>query len=535
MLTTLPAAPAPAGPPVVLRTAGNGTPPGTATAPLPQTAAPLADLLRREIAAEARWTVPAHLGGTAACGEALGLLGERIHRADLWPDQTAFAAALRDAEALAAQAYGAAHAWLLTSGATGGNHAWVAATVRAGETVVVDGACHTSVLAALGARYGARPLWVPRDLHPDLGLPMPLRAADVDAVLRTAPDGVRQVVVTSPTYSGVVSDLAEIADVCRRRGVDLYVDQAWAPHFALTAEAADGLRSGAAGMVVSQHKTGSALSGAAVLLAARGADPDRVDRITRAVGDLRSTSPLLPVLVSSDLARRALSTVGGPGVRRAVALVEALARRLEEVAGVRVVTAADMAAAVPAGDRGELRVDPLKLVVDVTGLARTGWEVAAGLRGRGVLVEGADLERLYLVNPAHVTAEALTAHVRAHDALIAALDAIGADVRAAGAGPERLRFSGPLWARARGEQLLPPSHALERPWTRVPLPDAVGRVAAECVSPYPPGVPVMVPGAVVTEEAVRIVEQVRTAGGQIHGTADPTGASVAVVADPGAP
>ena len=478
---------------------------------------PLAALLAAEVDSPARWTVPGHMGGRCVGAASLSLLGERLHATDLWPDQARYAEALRASQALAATAWGAGHAWLLTTGATGGNLAWILGSVRPGSTVVVDSACHVSVLAGLSLRPDVRPVWVQRELDPVTGVPRPLRPQAVRQALLAHP-GAAQVIVTSPTYSGACSPVAEIVAAARVAGAVVYVDAAWAPHGRWLSRGAeiDPMRDGADACVVSLHKTGPAVSGAAVLLAAPTAGAELVARVDRAVGDLRSTSPLLPVLVSADLARSQLVGAGRSGLAEAVELAAELARELGRVAGVTV-------APRHAGH------DPLKLVVDLRATGRSGYDVQAGLRERGVLVEGADLDHLYLVQPAVVPPGTAALHGACRDRLARALTTVLAGpARPAAA---RVRIAPGVWAAARGEQVLTPSQARELSAVRVPRSEAVGRVAAEHAAPYPPGVPVWVPGEVITEAAMQIVDDVLHARGEIHGPQDPTVQTVAVVQD----
>lgn len=486
---------------------------------LDQTRTPLADLLEEESPAGARWTVPGHMGGRCAPPRAMELLGERIHRADLWPDQGRYAEALSEAEALAADAWGAAGAHLLTGGATSGNLAWIFASLQAGDTVVVDSACHVSILTGLRLRTGVRPVWVQRQIDPELGIPLPLEPAVIEQALREHP-GARQLIVTSPTYSGTGSRLGAIADIAHAAGATLYVDSAWAPHGRWVPDGGlDAIAAGADACVISLHKTGSALSGAAILLTTPSLDTGLQARLRRAVEGVRSTSPLLPVLVSGDLSRATLATAAFDGIVRAADLADDLRARCAAVPGVRPLAGHEL------DGRGRGVTDPMKLVLDVSGTGHTGFAIQRLLRATGVIVEGADLRRVYLVLPA-VTRTA-AAHIGAHRALSRGL------ARAAATAPSRhrhLRLAPSVWAASRGNQALIPSAADGYDHQRVPLAQAAGRIAAEHAAPYPPGVPVWVPGETITVEALAILDDVRSAGGEIHGLSDPTGRTVTVIA-----
>lgn len=497
-----------------------------------QTRTPLADLLTRELPGRARWTVPGHMGGRCAPPRALQLLGEPVHAADLWPDQERYAEALADAEALAARAWGAGGAHLLTGGATTGNLAWVFASLRVGDTVIVDSACHVSILTGLRLRPGVRPVWVERGIDPDLGIPLPLDPAAVGRALRRHPEA-RQVIVTSPTYAGTGSPVRAVAGLAHAAGVMLYVDAAWAPHGRWAPGGGlDPMASGADACVVSLHKTGAALSGAAVLLTAAGLGAAQEVRVGLEVTGLRSTSPLLPVLASGDLARAALASAGREGVARAIGLAADLRGRCEAVPGVHVLAGGPGGGPPDGSGRGV--TDPLKLVLDVSAGGCTGFEVQRRLRTEGVLVEGADLQRLYLVLPATIDTGGV--HEDAHRVLPRALGRVmaggvrqGAGVAGDGGRGRGLRVSPSVWAASRGEQVMLPSEAGEHPGERVPLERAVGCIAVEHAAPYPPGVPIWVPGERITREAVAILRDVGAAGGVVHGPWDSSARTVAVV------
>lgn len=499
-------------------------------APVDQDRAPLLEAVRRESRSSlARLHCPGHQGGSRASDDLTALIGPSALAADVWLETGRHDRIRREAEDLAARAWGARRAWMIGNGSTGGNLAWLLGTLKEGEEVLVGRDAHVSVLAGL-VLCGARPVWVPPRVHPVLGLPLGVDAADVHDALRARPRA-RHLLVTSPGYASTCADLPEILAVARRAGAETYVDQAWGAHLAFHHRLpADALACGAGGAVVSLHKTGSALSSGALLLAGHGLSDEHLDRVDNTVRMTQTTSPLMPLLASVDAARRDLAVGGARAVEHAVERAGRLARRLARVRGVAVLTPADLG--LPAE-----RVDPLKLVVDVSGLGVSGWTVETSLRRTGVPPEGADASRIYLVLPStsrgvdgritdQVMADALVAGLERvarqtgrmrgrHDALLRPDRGLPADAWRAAVVPDR--------------QELTPRQAHRAPSRAVPLHAAVGEVTAEPVVPYPPGLPVLLPGEIVGEAAVEVLDAVRGAGGHLHGCADPTLRTLRVV------
>lgn len=496
---------------------------GLDLAPRPaQHHAPLLDAVAREVRrARSRWHCPGHQSGSRGSAELAGLVGDAVLAADVWLDTSAYDRSRRAAERLAADAWRAHRAWLLGNGSSAGNLAWLLGTLAPGDEVVVARDAHVSVLAGL-AFCGARPVWVAPQIHPRLGLPLGVAAPDVAAALRAHPRA-RHVIVTSPGYASTGPDLVAVVAAARAGGArSVYVDQAWGPHLAFhPALPAAALDAGADGCVVSVHKTATALSSGAILLVAERAGDDIASRVDVAVRLTQTTSPLMPLMASVDAARRDLATGGTGGVEQAVEQAERLRRRLRRLPGVSALDAASL-------DLPEHRVDPLKLVLDVRGTGLTGWQVERRLRRHGAPPEGADRDRVYLVVPA-VPAASHARLTEAEDALVATWAHVLRGPRPA---PARRPADDPSWATAlvAGEQVMTPAQARNRPVATVSRDEAVGRIAAEPVVPYPPGVPVVVPGERIAAATIDVAATVLASGGHVHGCADETLRTVRVVA-----
>jgi arginine decarboxylase len=489
----------------------TGVSPQASTRALNQERTPLVSAVASEMRST-RWRahVPGHAGGRSAESSFRDLVGERALQADLWMRPAAFAAARREAEDLAAEAWGAERAWLLEGGSTAGNQAWCA-TLRDGQEVVIARDVDVSLVSGLSLS-GVRPRWVAPRRHERLGIPAGVHAADLDRVLSAYPHA-KHVLLTSPNHAGVCTDLTAAARVASAHGAQLYVDSAWGAHLRFHPSLPqDAMTAGASAAVISADMTGSALSSGAVLLAGPGADLDRLDA---AVRERRTTRPFLPLLASIDSARHQFATAPGE-LAGVIDVAGWLRRQLRRIPGITVIGAKQL-------DLVPGLVDPTKLVVDVSRLRLSGWEADSLLRADGITVLGADATCVYLMLGATEHAAVATA-----GAVLAAMLVLSDRLLFRGLSPTRagmpslestLAVSGSVWdlTTQLPEAPLTPRQAQQAAWKSVSLAHAAGLIAAEAIVPYPPGIPVVVPGEVISSATVRVLQDVLKNGGHLDG------------------
>ena len=480
---------------------------------LDQRRAPILDAIQAyQRAGTVSFATPGHKHGANFDPQVRSLLGAEIGAADIWLNAADQAGAQIAAERLAAATWGAARSFFLTNGSSSGNHAFLLAAAGPGDEVIVGRDLHQSLLTAL-ILTGARPIYVAPRLHPDLGVGIGLDPGDVAAALASHP-AAKLVTITSPTYWGVTSEVADIAAVVHAMNAALYVDEAWGPHFGFHPNLPpSALAAGADGAVTSPHKLLNGLSQAAVL----HIQGERVDssRVATAVAMTRTTSPLLPILVSLDACRRQLALDGEAMLQRAMTLAESARRRLRAIPGVDVLDAACL------GLR-ERRIDPTRLVIDVAGLGLTGFAAERLLRERyGIAPEMSDLLGLVcLVTPGDSPDTV--------DRLVAAFTALAAGLPQRSALVSSCVRSGAA-AIAPGVPALTPREAYFAPTRAVPLAEAVGEIAAESLVPYPPGIPVLTPGEVISAGKVEYLGAVVSEGLHVRGAADATLRTMRVV------
>jgi arginine/lysine/ornithine decarboxylase len=475
----------------------------TATAPPVHDGVPFLDALA---AARERGMVsfscPGHKGGQGAAADVRALLGEGVFGHDVWLNTADHDRLRRVAESLAARVWGADRSFFLVNGSSSGNQAYLLAAVGPGDEVVVGRDLHKSLLVGL-ILTGARPVYVAPRVHPELGVGLGVAAADVAAALDRHP-AAWLVTLVSPSHDGVTSDLEGIVAAAHARGVPVYVDEAWGPHLGFhPALPAGAMAAGADGAVTSTHKSLSSLSQTSLLNVRAGlVDPARVAATVRMT---QTTSPLLPLLASLDACRRQLETDGERLLGRAVELAGDARRRLRMLPGLDVLGPDRLG--LEAG-----RFDPLKLVVDVSGLGLHGQQAERLLRDRFAIAPDASDQR------AVVCMVTMGDTPDSVDQLVGAFAALCAQhpARPAGQAPA------PAWrATSIPVQALSPREAFFAPSRAVPLRGAVGRVAAELVVPYPPGIPALAPGEVIGPEVVDHLLACRRAGVHICGPADP--------------
>jgi lysine decarboxylase len=320
--------------------------------------------------------------------------------------------------------------------------------------------------------------------------------ADVRQALEAHPEAVALFCV-EPSYLGTISDVTGIVAAAHEHDVPVVVDQAWAAHLGVSEPyPASALQLGADAMVTSAHKTLPAFSQASIVLARlERLDADRLERAFEAG---HTTSPSAAILASIDASRALLAHAeGGALLRRTAALVAAARSRLRAT-GLVVPGPEDF----PTG-----RFDPAKLVLALGPSGRSGLQLEQALLDAGVPVEMADRDTLV----------ALVSMLDDETTVNRFVTVVLAGLRAP-AGPPRPLPTTPI---ALPPQRMSPRDAFFSPHETVPRRQALGRVSAELVAPYPPGVPVLVPGEEVTDATLALLDRALAAGTRIAYAADP--------------
>jgi arginine decarboxylase len=407
-----------------------------------------------------------------------------------------------DAEARAAALWGADWCRFSVAGSTHGNQALALAVGSPGQKVIINRTLHRSLLLGL-VLAGLQPVWVTPDIDRASGLPGGVAVQTVRDALAAHPDACA-VFLGDPTYVGTIADLTGHAEAAHAAGVPLVVDAAWAAHLGFhPGLPPHAIAAGADAMVTSAHKALPAYTqGALVLARTERLDPARLDRAFEAT---HTTSPTGSIMASIDAARALLAAHGERLCERLLHGVAAARKRLSAVPGLAVLDGPG--------------VEPTKLTVLLAGTGAHGNLVEADLIAAGMPVEMADRDTIIPIptigddeNSIAVFTEALIAAVERHR------------------GRPRHPEPAAAWT-VRPHTVLAPRDAFFAPNQTVPAPAAIGRVSAELIAPYPPGVPVLAPGELITAEAVEALREVAADGGRIAYAADPTLATFQVIID----
>src|SRR6201991_1781380 len=466
-----------------------------------------------------RFHVPGHKAGTGAdlgVRTAIGWqtlkldIPQDIHGVDLGPEPTPF----QRAEQLAAEAYGAARSWFLTNGASQGNHALCLALAPLGTPVVAQRNAHASVVDGLvlsgGLPTGGGP---PGGADRSLGMAHGVTPEALERAIAKTP-GAKAAFIVSPTYYGMAADVARCAEVAHAASLALVVDQAWGPHLGFhDALPPDALSQGADAMLTSTHKIAGSLTQSALLHVSDSGrvDPDQLSRTLRL---MRTTSPSSLLMLSLDGARRQLVLHGEAILDNTIKASRRTAEAINEIPGCRVVGDEEI------GRPGVAHRDPLRLVIDVRGTGATGYGVAGALRANfDTHVELATQATIVLVLGIDELPRELERFV--HD-----LTSIVRRMERPGETEEVTLSTGTF----ENEVVCPPRDAFLGPSDVVDVDQSIGRVSAEAIAGYPPGIPVLLPGERITDDVIAYLRELKAVGARLHGASDPAFRTICVMA-----
>ncbi|MBT2290101.1 amino acid decarboxylase [Paenibacillus albidus] len=434
---------------------------------------------------------------------------------------------IAEAQMLAADCFGAEESFFLVGGSTVGNLGLILTVCpEPGMILILQRNVHKSVIHGL-MLAGVRAVFLDPLLDPASGQAVAPAAETVKAALAAYPEAAG-VFVTMPNYYGMGSDLAPLAQVCHDSGVPLLVDEAHGAHYGQhPALPAGALACGADGVVQSTHKMLTALTMGAML----HVQGPRLNRglLRQRLAMVQSSSPSYPLMGSLDLARRLVHSQGPLAFTAGLAAVELLRRGLAELPRFRLL---QPAAPLQQTDMPPLRgaaystQDPFKAVIyDATGVLK-GFELQRRLEERGCVPEMSDDRHVVLL---------FSLGSRAEDALrlLAALRDIAAEVpsgrcysaleAAAAAIPPGNVSTWNIFVEQAVSQPVPFSlkPVVASDTESVPLEYSVGRIAAEMVIPYPPGIPLVYPGEAITESICTRLSSLAEGNAKFQACADP--------------
>ena len=431
---------------------------------------------------------------------------------------------IEEAQDLAAALYGADAAFFAVNGTTGAIHAMLVAALSPGDAVLVPRNVHRSVFGGL-VLSDAHPLYIEPVVDEALGIAHGLSTEAVREACRLHPEA-KALLLVSPTYYGVASDVRAIAEIVHEAGMALLVDEAHGAHLAFSDDLPESaIATGADLVAQSTHKLLGAMTQASLLLLREG----RIEkeRVQRAMSLLTSTSPNYLLLASLDIARLQMAEVGAAHLARAVGLARNLRREVNATPGLFSFGEERM------GGAGAFALDPLKLTVTVTGLGLTGAEAAHILRHEHKIeAELFDAQNVLFLLTYADTEESAGRLLAALRSLAQRQTAQAATAAAAAiAVPDGGKAQVTVRLPAAPPVAIPPREAFYRRSVPCRLREAAGRIAAETIAFYPPGIPVICTGEVFTAEVCRYIEAMAAAGLKVTGASDASLRTLRVVAD----
>ena len=463
---------------------------------------PLADALdRQRINRLAHFDVPAHKSGRGN-PELTEYLGERALAMDVNSmkplDNLGHpVSVIKEAQQLAAEAFGADDAFFMVNGTTSAVQAMIMATCSAGDEIILPRNVHRSAINALVV-CGAIPVYINPGINRRLGIPLGMSVEDVKKTIAEHP-GAKAILVNNPTYYGICSNLCEIVKIAHAAGMRVLADEAHGTHFYFHEELpVSAMAAGCDMAAASIHKTGGSLTQSSVLLTRRPVNPDYVRQVITLT---QSTSASYLLLSSLDIARRNLYFKGRSMYQKTMDFADYAREEINDLGGYYA-----FGPELVDGDT-VFAFDRTKLSVHTRDIGLAGIEVYDHLRDDyGIQIEFGDIGNLLAI---------LSAGDRMMDVerLISALAEIKRLHERSAAGLFDHEYIDPVIAMA-------PQDAFYAKKRRVPMRESTGLVAGEFVMSYPPGIPIVAPGERITPDILEHILFAKDRGCFMTGTED---------------
>ncbi len=417
---------------------------------------------------------------------------------------------IEKAQHLAAAAFGADRTWFLVNGSTAGVIAAILATCGEGEKIILPRNVHSSAIAGI-IHAGAVPIFITPEYDKELDLAHSITPAAVKFALEQHPDS-KAVMLVYPTYYGACGDLATIGSIVHSYGIPLLVDEAHGAHFGFHPDLPPAaLAAGADLTVQSTHKLLGALTQSAML----HVNGNRVDprRISQALRSIQSTSPSYLLLASLDAARQQMALHGRELMAKTIELAQIAKTKIVQIDRLSVV---ELSNPTP----GFKYLDPTRLTVTVTDLNLTGFTADEILSDEfGVTAELPSLQHLTFIISLGNTHQDI-------DRLVTAFAKLATNYH------QDIPLELPQIQLPDGiltEMVITPRQADRSRHFNISIAAAIGKISAELICPYPPGIPVIIPGEIITAAALEYLRQIQDLGGEIVGCSDPSLHTIEIV------
>lgn len=404
---------------------------------------------------------------------------------------------IKDAEMLAAEAFGAANAFFMVGGTTSAVQSMIMYACKSGDKIIMPRNVHRSAINAL-ILTGAVPVYVNPDTNSRLGIALGMSVSQVENAIRENPNA-KAIMVNNPTYYGICSDLKKITELAHEHNMLVLVDEAHGTHFyfgdnfPLTA-----MKAGADCASVSMHKSGGSLTQSSFLLMGKNVNADYMRQV---INLTQTTSASYLLLSSLDISRKRLALSGREIFEKTVEMAEYARAEINDIGGYY----AYSRELINGDSIYDFDVSKLSIFTLPIGLA--GIEVYDLLRDEyDIQIEFGDIGNIL----AYIS---VGDRKRDIERLISALSEIKRRFSRTGADMLSHEYISPIVSEA-------PRKAFYADKISLPLDEASGKVCTEFVMCYPPGIPILAPGELVTDEIIEYIKYAKAKGCQMTGTED---------------
>ena len=409
---------------------------------------------------------------------------------------------IKEAEELAAEAFGAAYCFFMVGGTTSAVQSMLLSVCKAGDKIIMPRNVHRSAINSL-ILSGAIPVYVNPGVNERLGIPLGMSASDVEKAILENPDA-KAVFVNNPTYYGICSDLKKISELAHAHGMAVLVDEAHGTHFYFgEGLPVSAMTAGADMAAVSMHKSGGSLTQSSFLLIGNGAERFGVTegRVRAVINLTQTTSGSYLLITSLDISRRSLALNGKEILKRVIDTASYAREEIQKIGGYYA-----FAEELINGD-DIYDFDRTKLSIHTRDIGLAGIEVYDILRDNyDIQIEFGDIGNIL----AYISAGDRWKDI---ERLVSALAEI------------KRRFSRDKAGMLEHEYIAPqvemsPQAAFYGSQKTVPINESAGMISCEFVMCYPPGIPILAPGEMITAEILDYIRYSKERGCVMTGTED---------------
>lgn len=414
---------------------------------------------------------------------------------------------IKEAQELLAKAYKSDKAFFITNGTTCAIQTMILSTINPGDKVLLPRNIHKSAINSL-ILSGGEPIFIEPEFSEELGISLNIDAEKVKNILYKRND-IKAIFLLNPTYYGACCDLEKIIKICREKNVLVLVDEAHGAHFSFNKELpTSAMELGAHMSAVSMHKSGGALTQASVLLVNKEIDCQKVQQI---VNMLQSTSASYLLMASIDGARHNLVKNGEKQLANAIKLARYAKSRLNELDNIKVVSTELL------NNKGVHFIDETKLCINVSDTNLTGFEVYDLLYKKfDIQVELGDINNILALVSLGTTIEDI-------DRLINALKTISiTNKKAKDKKNIKIKQINPIVK-------LNPREAFYANKKSIDINDCVNEISGESIMAYPPGIPVVAPGELITQEIIDYIKLLKESNAYLCDMKDKTLQTILVI------